>query len=209
MKKVVVFGADGRTGRPVVQELVDKSYEVIASVYVKPKDTIFPEGVTVEVGDVLDSDYVEGVVSNADVVISVVGHIKGGDPRMQTKGAKNIVEAMRKHGVRRILSLTGTGVKQYEDKFSVIDWFLNLLVRKVDPERIKDGIEHAKILEGSGLEWTILRILKLTKGSFRSKSYKLTIGGPVEFSTSRKKVAHILVDLIDKEEWYRKMPVSS
>jgi len=208
-KKVVVFGADGRTGRPVVEELVQAGYEVVASVYQMPRDNIFPSGVHMEEGSVLDPDYVEGVVSNADVVISVVGHIKGTDPRMQTKGIKNIVEAMRKHGVRRLLSLTGTGVRQERDKPSIIDRILNIIIKKIDPQRIQDGIDHAKIVQNSGLDWTILRVLKLTKGNVEEKKYTLTEGGPAEFSTPRKKVAHILVDTIDKPEWFKKMPVSS
>lgn len=206
---VVVFGADGRTGREVVRELTESGHNVIASIFDEKSKDLFLESVATEVGDVLNAEYVDSLVSRADVIISAVGHIKNTDPLMQTKGTKNIITAMKKHNKKRILSLTGTGVRILGDAPSWIDHILNFTIAHIDHDRINDGIKHAQALQESGLDWTILRVLKLTKSTSQPLEYNLTLHGPAELFTSRKKVAHILVDLINKPEYFQKMPVSS
>ena len=86
---------------------------------------------------------------------------------------------------------------------------LNSIVKLVDPDRINDGVEHVKVLRNSDLEWTVVRVLKLSKKDSEVVEYKLTEGGPAELQTSRKKVAKVLVDLIDDKKYIGKLPVIS
>jgi len=207
MKTICIFGADGRTGKLVVEEALKRGHRVQGFVYKNnhnfPKEVLILEGNVIEQNDVLQA------VSGCDAIISVLGHIKGSDPLMQTKGIRNIVNAMQKSSITRIISLTGTGVRQPGDKPSLIDRILNLGIRLTDPERIKDGIEHAKILQNSNLDWTILRVLKLGNSNREPKNIHLTPGGPAELLTSRKKAAKILVSLTESNDFNHQMPVSS
>lgn len=207
--KICVFGADGRTGVDVVRYAHDRGFEVRAFVYSDGSNIHFPDGVEIQKGNVMNYEQVENAVQNVDAVISVLGHIKGSDPRMQTKGIANIVRAMEAHGVKRVLSLTGTGARAVGDTPSFLDRFLNLGVTWIDPERIRDGIEHVKVLEQSGLEYTILRVLKLGNSNAEAHRVLLTHGGPAELVTSRKKVAKALVDLVQDKEFIGKQPVVS
>lgn len=209
MTNICVFGADGRTGIEVVKEAVTKGHNVIAFIYDSRNAVNFDKKVKIICGNVLDYYAVFKAVENADAVISVVGHIKGSDPRMQTKGIANIVKAMNKSFVPRLVSLTGTGVRVEGDKPSFIDLILNFVIKFVDPERIKDGIEHAEEIKKSDLDWSILRVLKLTDKVSDKIYYKLTEHGPVELTTSRSKVAKIMVDLATSDMFINKMPVSS
>jgi len=59
------------------------------------------------------------------------------------------------------------------------------------------------------LDWTIVRVLKLSNSPKMNQKYRLTTGGPAELHTSRKKVAQVLVDLIEDKNYIRKMPVVS
>jgi putative NADH-flavin reductase len=206
---ISIFGADGRTGIEVVRYAQDKGHNVTAFVYNKNSETLFPEGIKIIQGNVLQYEEVRGAINGSDAIISVVGHIKGSDPLMQTKGMKNIVNAMQECGVKRVLSLTGTGVRIDGDKPSFLDRILNMAVGFVDPNRLRDGIEHAKILQNSNLDWTIVRVLKLSKSDKPFKDYELTNGGPAEPLTSRKKVARALVDLVGDRKFIHKMPVIS
>lgn len=155
----------------------------------------------------MDFEAVRGAVRGADVVISVLGHIQGSDPRMQTKGIANIVRAMSEAGVKRIVSLTGTGVRAHGDRPSMLDRVLNAVVGIIDPDRIRDGIEHVQVLRDSHLDWTVVRVLKLFNGSSGTNTYVLTDGGPAEFRTSRAKVARVLVDVVDNAAYIGKLPV--
>ncbi|MFT5436637.1 MAG: putative NADH-flavin reductase [Ulvibacter sp.] len=194
--KICIFGADGRTGREVVKSAKAKGYEVTPFSYSDGQD-------------VMDYEAVRGAIAGCDAVISTLGHIKGSDPLVQTKGISNIVRAMKELGLRRVLSMTGTGARVVGDKPSLVDRFLNFGVNIVDPDRINDGVEHVKVLQESGVDWTIVRVLKLSKSDAEVKDYKLTDYGPAELLTSRKKVAKVLVDLLDDKNSYGKLPVIS
>lgn len=208
-KKICIFGADGRTGKYVVEQALLQGYKVIAFVYSEDSIGNLPPQIKFVVGDILIKEDVENAIKKKpDMVISVVGHIKGSDPLMQTKGIRNITDSMKKYGVKRIVSLTGTGVREKGDKITILDRIANFLVKLLDKERIVDGIKHAEVLKKSGLDWSILRVLKLSKKQ-SDKSYLLTSHGPVENFSHRKRVAKALVDLLEKNEWIGKSPIMS
>jgi len=207
--KICIFGADGRTGVEVVNYAKSQGFEIVAFVYSNTSNKYLPEGITIKSGNVMDYDSVRDAVSGCNAVISALGHIKGSDPLMQTKGITNITKAMKESGIRRILSLTGTGARVANDSPSAIDRLLNVIVKAVDPDRVNDGVQHVKVLQDSGLDFTVVRVLKLSKKDTEVKGYKLTEGGPAELQTSRKKVAQVLVDLVNNTEYIGKLPVIS
>ncbi len=207
--KITIFGADGRTGREVLEYALSQGHEVIAFAYRDTALASYAGRIKTIQGDVLNYDKVLEACRGTEAVISALGHIKDSDPRMQTKGIIHIVKAMKETGVSRIVSLTGTGVRRAGDTPSLIDRFLNVVIERIDPERIADGKEHARVLEASGLRWTIIRVLKLGNSSRVSTEYKLTLGGPAELQTSRKKVARIMVDVAVQNSYTGEMPVVS
>lgn len=208
--KICIFGADGRTGIEVLRYAKSKGYEIVAFVY--GENSLFATEKNIEIikGDALNyAQVLRACSSGIDAVVSTLGHIKGSNPRMQTRGMSNIVKAMQESNVRRIISLTGTGARISEDKPSGIDRLLNFMVKKIDPERIADGVEHVQVLQNSNLDWTVVRVLKLTNSQKLIRSYALTSGGPVELYTSRKKAARVMVDLLEDKNSFGKMPVIS
>jgi len=207
--KLCVFGAGGRTGVEVVRYAHSLGFEVTAFVYHDMPKGFFPDGVSIQKGNVMDYDSVEEALRGADAVISALGHVKGTDPLMQTRGITNIVHAMKKHGIKRVLSLTGTGARVEGDTPSIIDRLLNVLIKLVDPNRIRDGLKHVEVLEESGLDFTIVRVLKLGNSNKECENYTLTDGGPAELQTSRKKVPKVLVDLINDKQYIAKQPIIS
>ncbi len=207
--KLCIFGADGRTGVEVVRYAVSQGFSCVACVYRKPDEGYFDEGVVVRQVDILDSESGREALVGCDAVVSVVGHIRGSHPRMQTEGMKNIVSGMEAHHIQRILRLTGTGARAPGDIPSFVDRLLNFLVMRVDPERMRDGIAHLDVLKNSRLDWTVVRVLKLGSSRREVSEYRLTPGGPAQLLTSRKKVAKVLVDLIHDTKSVRKLPVVS
>lgn len=184
-------------------------YEAVACVHRDRAKDFFPIDVPVKKADIVDYDSVCEAIRGVDAVISVLGHIRGSAPRMQTKGMGNVVKAMKETGIRRLLSLTGTGVRVSGDKPSVLDNVLNHIVGRVDPERIHDGVEHINVLRESDLDWTVVRVLKLGNSNKEINQYKLTAGGPAELLTSRKKAARVLVDLVNNREYVGMLPIIS
>lgn len=192
--KVAVIAANGRSGREFVKKALGAGYYVRAGVF----STKIPEANNLEIVtcNATNVEQMQDLIRGCDAVVSFIGHVKGSPATVQTDAIKNAIEAMKKENVKRIISLTGTGVRFPGDTPNFIDKILNMAVTIIDPERVKDGIMHAKALKESGLDWTIIRVLKLQNTN--PKPFVLNLHGPAKFITSRSEVAEaVLIALAD------------
>lgn len=203
--KVSVLGASGRTGILVVEELLRRGHTVNGLTFKRPEYE--KTGLTWVEGDATRQADLTRCFEGVDVVISTLGHTRQTKTPIQTDSMKAIIEVLGTRKVR-VVSMTGTGVRQPGDKPSLIDRLMNIGVSVMDPKRVSDGIDHAKVLSGSNLDWVILRVLKLANGS-KVQDVTLTPGGPAMTFINRRTVAKLLVDLAEGNAWSQKMPVAS
>ncbi|MCA9347437.1 NAD(P)H-binding protein [Candidatus Saccharibacteria bacterium] len=176
--RILLIGANGRTGMRL--KAINKDHQLVDFI-----------------GDFRDGDTVEKFLPNIDAVLCVVGHVKGSSKNVQSEGINTLISKMQKFGIGRIVMLTGTGVRLPGDKITLIDRVLNFGVKLVDPNRVSDGIESTKILTNSKLEYTVLRVLKLTNGKPKL-NWKLSENGPTISFVSRDSVALALFECLDK-----------
>ena len=204
--KILVIGANGRTGSEIVAEALTREYEVIA--FVKGDYSSPTEKVKILKGDAMNPEIMRKAVKGVDVIISAIGHTKNSPAQLQTVVTDNILNSIEKASKEiRFISLTGSGVRVSGDKITVLDRILNLVIKIIDPARVSDGINHYKLLSKSRLRWTVVRVLKLTNGS--RKNYNLDECGPVKTLVSRKTVARAMVDLAGSNQWTNKAPLIS
>lgn len=205
MKTIAVIAADGRSGREFVRLALDAGHKVRAGVY---NDSTFPDHnrLTVLPCDATKADEVRALIQGSDTVVSMIGHGKHSPARVQTDAINVICEAMQQEGVSRIVSLTGTGVRFPGDTPSVFDRLANRAISIIDPKRVQDGIEHAKYLKQTSLNWTILRILKLGNGTHSGKVV-MSLTGPAELLTPRTRAAAAALQVIKDETYLRQSPI--
>ena len=204
MATIGVIGANGRTGKICVEKLLDKGYGVKAAVHTH--NTIRPHpNLTVHTVDGANPNQVNDWVAGCDTVVSLIGHSRKSASWVQTETTQSLVAACKQHNIQRLISLTGTGVRFSGDQPSVIDRFLNFVIAKIDPNRIADGISHAEVLKQSDLEWTIVRVLKLTNGP--AQSYTLSQSGPARLFTARYTIAEVVCDLLASNIFLRQAPI--
>ncbi|MGO7983317.1 NAD(P)-dependent oxidoreductase, partial [Rhizobium johnstonii] len=107
--RIVVFGANGPTGRLLVEQAMGDAHDVVA-VTRRPSD--FPLAgprLTVVEADVYDADAVAAVFAGADAVLSTLGVPYGRAPiTVYSRGAENILAAMARHGVRRFACVSSS-----------------------------------------------------------------------------------------------------
>jgi putative NADH-flavin reductase len=211
MKKICVFGASGRTGREFVKLAIEnEKYSVLSVVRSEKSANKIPEGSEILIGDTNSQDFIDECVSEADIVVSLIGHGKNSPANFQTEMIRKIISAMEKIGNQRLITLTGTGVRQPDDKIPLYDRVGNYIINKIDPDRIQDGINHVKKIENSNINWTVIRVFKLSNLNFLfdiEKHYKLKANGPAKFLVSRKTIAYKILKIIESEEWNKKYPV--
>lgn len=203
--KIAVIAANGRSGREFVKKALAAGYQVKAGVF----STRIPEAKNLEVVtcNATDVEQMRGLIHGCDAVVSFIGHVKGSPATVQTDAIKNAVEAMKKENIKRIISLTGTGVRLPDDSPNLADKLINTLVTITDPDRVKDGIMHAKVLKESGLDWTIIRVLKLQNS--KPKPFVLRMHGPAKLITSRSEVADAVLVALADPNMVKQAPVVS
>lgn len=204
--RVAILGANGRSGKACVEAMLAAGHTIRAGIH-SSRGVINQANVEYVAFDGTDAASVTQLIAGCDAVISLVGHVKGSPAFMQTDTITNVIAAMHEQHITRLISLTGTGARLKGDRPSLIDRFLNLGIKLIDPKRINDGIRHTKVIQNSDLDWTIIRVLKLTNGEPRN--YTLTNGGPAQITTSRATVAQVIVDILENEKYYRSAPVIS
>lgn len=204
--KIAIIAANGRSGTKVVHAAIAAGHDVVAGV--RGSHSFTPDKhLVVQDCDATNFTEVKALLRGCDAVVSMIGHISGTHPEVQTVATKHCIAAMNQLGMRRIISLTGTGVRFDGDKPSLIDRLLTIGVGMVDPQRMSDGKQHAELLKASSLDWTLLRVLKLQNTPPRP--YRLTTGGPAKLITSRDEVASAVITLLQDNSFVAKSPIIS
>ena len=84
--------------------------------------------------DALDAAKVEEAVAGTHAVLSASGHTKTSPEDVQTRGTENIVAGMEKHGVRRLVSLTGAGMRDLQNEPGLVNRAITSLLRRLQPD---------------------------------------------------------------------------
>ena len=209
MTTIALFGATGRTGRHVLDQALTAGHQVRA--LARRPEVLEPRaGLTVIGGDVTDPAAVGSVIEGADAVVSVFGHVKGSPPTVQTDGTRVIVEAMRRTGITRIISLSGGGLRYPEkDRPKPADHIIRLLLTLIAPAVLSDATAHLQALRDSGLDWTVVRGPRLTDGP-RTGSYRVGwVGVDASTSISRADLAASILAQLDDLTYRHQLPFVS
>ncbi len=207
--KLAVFGASGRTGRPLVEQALAQGHLVRALVRDPAKLTLQHERLALVQGDAMNAADVAATVEGCEAVLSVLGQTKGSPAILQTVATQHIVTAMKAYGVTRVISLTGAGVRDPNDKPKLIDRVFGLLLATLARSVIRDANAHAEVLRGSGLAYTIVRGPRLTEGP-RTGVYKVGyVGKDSGTQASRADVADFILRELSDDAWVYKAPVVS
>ena len=158
--KLVIFGANGQTGRLAARRALDSGHQVVA-VTRRPRN--FPlaaAGLTVAEADVRDASAVEPLVTGADAVVSTLGVTFTREPvDTYSVGTANIVAAMRAAGTRRLVVVSSTAA--YPTRRQHAPFALRLvepIITRTIGKTVYDDMRRMEtIVRDSGLDWTIVR----------------------------------------------------
>ncbi len=211
--KIVVLGGTGRTGVMLVSQALDRDHHV--TVLARDPDKagrLLPacEHLTVVAGDATDRDALERALVGVAAVIDVTGPVKGGPKDLRGQVTRARLPAMQTHGVRRLVLLTGAGVRVDGDEPGVVDRVIRGAMRLLQPEILADGRAAVTAVAGSGLDWTVVRVPRLTdaepQGSVRVAAH---VGGDTGTTLGRSDLATLLLDEVEHGTWSGQAPVVS
>ncbi len=207
--KLAVFGATGRTGIPLVQQALDEGYQIQALVRNPSKMTIANDRLELIQGDILDQSAVEKTIEGTQAVLCVIGHVKNSPDDLQTRAMENITAAMKKHGISRLVDLTGAGVRDPEDRPKLIDNLVVGALRLLSPKVLEDGKRHVEVIRDSDLDWTIVRAPRLIDGKKKGSYRAGFVGKNSGTQITRPDIADFMLKETTEKKFAHKLPMVS
>ena len=169
--QLIVFGATGGTGQQVVEQALAPGHAVTAFARRPEAVTTQHPNLTVIQGDVTDAAAVSAAIAGHDVVISSLG-TRGG-PSGLVEGTRNILEAMKAHGVQRSLWVSSFGVG---DSLKNMSWLAQtLIVKGFLRQTIEEKEVQERVIRELGQDWIIARPGGLTDGPLTG-TYRCIVG---------------------------------
>src|SRR5207302_983422 len=104
--RLAIFGATGGTGRCLVDQALGQGHKVAAFVRNPSALTNRHEKLSIVQGDVLDPAKVAVGVSDAEAVLCALGAQNGPGTTLLSDATRNIIAAMKRYGVRRLICQT-------------------------------------------------------------------------------------------------------
>jgi uncharacterized protein YbjT (DUF2867 family) len=159
--KIVIFGANGPTGRQATEQAVAEGHTVTA---VTRRPEAFPvSGPLLRVvgGDVRHPAVVDDAVAGQDAVVSALGVPFSRNPvTVYSAGITHIIRAMAEHGVSRLACVTSTTISGQESPGDGVLFrkVLEPFIARFVGRTVYDDMRRSEeIVRGSDCDGTIIR----------------------------------------------------
>lgn len=207
--KIVLFGATGKVGRLLVAGALARGHSVTAFART-PSKLQAQDRLTIAQGDIYDADSVARALHGSDAALSALG--SWGTPKKDivSSGMANIIPAMKECGMKRIVSLTGSGAFMEGDHFTLLNSASRPLMKLGAGKILADGEKHLQLLAESGLDWTVVRSPAMTLFGDDSQFTLSVEKQPQPWQTiHRQSVATAMLDLVESSDYAGQAPFIS
>ena len=195
--RLFVIGATGRTGREIVQQALARGHHVTAFVRSPESLTLTNERLTILKGNAMDENQLCHAMQNHDAVLSTLGPREAFKPSsLLHDSALATTRAMNRSGVKRLLILSAAA------HFPGIP---NRIVRFILRNHMRDSLAMEKVVQASGLDWTIARPPRLTQGQYTAYRSREGAAPKLGFTLARKAVAAFMLDAIEQKKHFQKI----
>ena len=204
--QIIIFGATGSLGSHVVKQALEKGHSVTAFTRTPEKLAVLhnPNLTTIR-GDIHNLSDIEKAIKGKHAVFCALGD--GTKGKVRAPGTLNIIEAMSKLGIKRLICQTTLGLG---DSWNNLNFFwkyamFGFLLRKA----FRDHQLQEKYILNSKLDYTIVRPSAFTNGDL-TQQYNIGFDGKfkrLSLKIARADVADFLLQQLTSNEFIRK-PVS-
>jgi putative NADH-flavin reductase len=159
-KTVLVFGGTGQTGQHFVRLALEDGFRVRALARNPAKFAMTDPSLEVVLGSITDIPDLDALVAGADLVVSMLGD--GAAQRehtIVTDLVRQLVPAMRRHGVSRFLHQAGGLSAQPHRRLPLVLWIIrHTIARGFDGQhRDNEAVMRYLADEANDIEWMVHR----------------------------------------------------
>ncbi len=140
-----------------------------------------------------DTQAIVRAVKDAEAVISLLGPPSKDLGRVDVApildGYRNVVAAMKTHGVRRLVALGTPSITDPADRREPAFSILVAVGKLIQPKAYRTMVGIGQIVRASDLDWTIIRVPLLTDGPRTERINVRTVGDKGGIRLSRANAA--------------------
>lgn len=204
--KILIIAATGALGRVVTRRALDAGHEVTALVRTPEKLGELADEVRVVKGGLGDAGAIDEAVSDVEAAIWCAGPARGSlDPEVFGSGMRLVTEAMRTHGVRRIVAISGAAMPVEGDEPNLRMHLARFMMKLVPAPIVECSRASYDVLAASDLDWVVVRSSYMRdgapRGNFRADAHH-DVGG----SVTRSELADFMLEQLTSSDWLRKAP---
>ena len=204
MKNIMVFGASGRTGLEVVEQALEAGNKVTV---VLRHPEVFPirhEQLRIIKGDVFQPLTYENAFFGIEVVISCLGSRNREPTTVYSEGMTNILAAMQKVNVNRIICLSAGAVVVPPNASFIMKFIIKNVLQRLFKHSYADMLKMETILSKSNQNWTVIRPPRLLNGD-KTGNYRTVSNDYLEgmSSLTRADLAHYIINHLEDEKTYK------
>jgi putative NADH-flavin reductase len=153
---ILIIGSTGGTGIRLVSQALERGHHVTAFARKPSKIKIKHERLEIFEGNVLDVSSLDKAIVNQDAVLCALGHKRWFYPnKILSKGTKNIIDAMERNNVKRIICETSLGLGKSVGKMGL--YYTFFVIPIILPFYFWDKRKQESAIQSSSLDWTIVR----------------------------------------------------
>ncbi|MBI4194745.1 MAG: SDR family oxidoreductase [Betaproteobacteria bacterium] len=204
---ILIVGASRGIGRQLLEQALAAGHTVTVLVRNPQRLAARHEHLRVVKGNILEPDSLAPAMSGQDAVCCTIGVRTPWDqPGVFSEGTKNLLQAMKKVGVKRLLCVTGIGAG---DSKGHGGFLYDCIMRPFLFGPIySDKDRQESLIKASDVDWTIVRPGFLTNGPLTKNYRALTdLTGVTAGWISRADVAHFMLKELESKEYLRRTPL--
>jgi uncharacterized protein YbjT (DUF2867 family) len=211
--KVLVVGATGGSGRAAVEALLAAGHEVTAfSRHASTLAGLSPQLRTVD-GDAMDAAAIERAVQGQQAVVVTLGISESAlrvrlfgaaatPNNVRSAGTRNVMAAMRRHGVARLVVQSSFGVGETRSRLPLASRLVFALLLK---PQIADTEQQERDVRASGLDWVLAQPVNLTDDLDHPGRVLASPHGEIlSLKVPRQRVGAFLAEAVQQPAWLRR-----
>lgn len=161
-RHLTIFGGTGRTGRHLVEQALDAGHHVTVLARTPRKLALEHDRLRVIEGDVQDLTAVARAIEGSEAVLSVLGPTSNTPDYQVSRGTAHVLDAMRVHGVNRLVISAGAGVGGEGDQPKLFNHLISFVLKLAARHVLEDMTRTVQAVRSSDLDWTVVRVPMLT-----------------------------------------------
>jgi uncharacterized protein YbjT (DUF2867 family) len=203
--KILVVGASGRTGHHLLKHLLRGGHDVTA--FVRNPASLSVQHARLEIvqGEARDAASLDLAVKGHDAVACAFGPVFFKEPDIHEVFMRNLVAAITKHNVKRLVNVSGRGVG---DSLASMPFpFRTVIAPVLLRSYLADKARGETHLFESSIEYVNVRPGRLLNVPARGGVKASLDGEGLKPEMSREDLALFMIAQLQSAEWVRKSPI--